>query len=67
MLFYPGSYFKETSSVHPEWNVASGIAQVLKFLFFFFFLVSFSFWMFSFRPHKGFQGFEHSWRLSSPF
>lgn len=34
MLFYPGNYFKETSSVHPEWNVASGIAQVLKFFFF---------------------------------
>lgn len=26
--FYPGSYFKETLNVHPEWNVASGIAQV---------------------------------------
>lgn len=37
MLFYTGSYFKETSSVHPEWNVASGIAQVLKFFFLFFF------------------------------
>lgn len=29
--FYPGSYFKETFNVHPEWNVASGIAQVFFF------------------------------------
>lgn len=30
--FYPGSYFKETFNVHPEWNVASGVAQVFFFL-----------------------------------
>lgn len=33
--FYPGSYFKETFSVHPEWNVALGVAQVFFFFFFF--------------------------------
>lgn len=35
--FYPGSYFKETGNVHPEWNVASGIVQVFFFFYFFFF------------------------------
>lgn len=38
--FYPGSYFKETFSVHPEWNVALGVAQVFFFCFFFFWCLS---------------------------
>ncbi len=38
--FYPGTYFKETFDVHPEWNVASGIcSSFLSSLSFFFWCV----------------------------
>lgn len=58
--FYAGSYFKETFSVHPEWNVASGIAQV-------FFLLSTLF--FSCVCHSGCSYSDRtndSWGLSIP-
>ena len=42
-------------------------SSFLPSFFFFFSCVCFSFWTLSFRPNKGFQGFRHSRRLSSPF